>query len=45
MEASTVLACENTLSILDTIRFYDPGEARTQDLYQQSFIIIADDRG
>ncbi len=25
--------------------FYDPGEARTQDLHQQSFMIIAGDRG
>lgn len=25
--------------------FYDPGEARTQDLHQQSFMIIVDDKG
>jgi hypothetical protein len=33
METSTVLAFENVLSSLDTIRFYDPGEARTHDLH------------
>lgn len=33
MEASTVLGFENILESLDTIRIYDPGEARTHDLH------------